>query len=149
MKTRILVASCATVLLSGFLCGCSSSDAEAESHFDRGVAHFDKGEYDAALAAWNQALAIKQDYAEAYVNMGIAYGKLGQYALALTACNKATAIKPNYAGAYCNRAVAYYFRREYDNAWADVKNCHRLGGQVPPGFLAELRKASGRATDGV
>ena len=46
--------------------------------------------------------------------------------------------------AYLNRAVAYYYRRDYDKAWADVKACRRLGGEVFPVFLGELRKASGR-----
>ena len=29
-------------------------------------------------------------------------------------------------------------------AWADVKACRKLGGEVDPDFLSKLRKASGR-----
>ena len=105
-----IVAACTAVVLSGFLGGCTSSDAEAKAHFDRGNAHFEKGEYDAAIAAWKEAVAVKPDYAEAYYK----------------------------------RALLYYFRPDYDKAWPDVKACRKYGGKVTPGFLAELRKDSGR-----
>ena len=76
--------------------------------------------------------------------MGFAYVKLGQYDEALAAYKKVIAIKPDYAEAYYGRAAAYYYRQEYDKAWAEVKAYQDLDGKVHPGFLAELRKASGR-----
>jgi tetratricopeptide (TPR) repeat protein len=76
--------------------------------------------------------------------MGNVYIRLGQYAEALTACEKAIAIEPDLPDVYRNRAVLYHSRGDYDKAWTDVKSCRKLGGQVHPGFLAALQKASGR-----
>ena len=107
-----IMAACAAVALSGFLCGCINGDTQgnAQAFFDRGTAHFEKREYADAIAAYTKAIAIKPDYADAYYK----------------------------------RALLYYFRLDYDKAWADVKTCRKLGGKVTPGFLAELRKDSGR-----
>jgi len=41
-------------------------------------------------------------------------------------------------------AALHFRQRDYEKAWADVKECQRLGLEVPPEFLAKLRKASGR-----
>ncbi len=76
--------------------------------------------------------------------MGAAYGGLERYTEAIAAFNKAVALKPDDAEAYHNRALAHYFRRDYAKAWADVKACRKLGGEIDPPFLADLRKASGR-----
>ena len=176
----VVVAECAIIVLSGFLCGCSSGDGEhdAVAHYNRGVDHLEEGRYTEAIQEFKEAVVIKPDYARAYYNMGVAYMKLKHYAEAVAACDKAIAIKPDfseaysnmgaaynelgqhtealaackravsidpdYADAYRNRAIAHYSRRDYDKAWADVKTCRKLGGDVHPEFLAELRKASGR-----
>ena len=121
-----------------------SGPESAQAHLDRGITHFEKGQYDAAIAAWNEAVAIKSDYADAYNNMGVAYDRLGQHTEAIAAYEKAIALRPDCAEAYGNRAIAHYSKRNYDKAWADVNACQRLGEEVHPEFLAELRKASGR-----
>jgi hypothetical protein len=46
--------------------------------------------------------------------------------------------------AYGNRGRAYYFKKEYDKSWDDIKKVQALGYQIPPEFLDDLRKASGR-----
>jgi len=46
--------------------------------------------------------------------------------------------------AYNGRGVAYYHKGEYDKAWEDVRKAQSFGYQVHPGFLEELREASGR-----
>ena len=43
-----------------------------------------------------------------------------------------------------SRGLAYYFKKEYDKSWDDIKKAQELGHQVPPKFLDNLRKASGR-----
>jgi len=48
--------------------------------------------------------------------------------------------------AYYNRGRTYYFKKdkEYDKSWNDIKKAQDLGYKVPPEFLDDLRKASGR-----
>ena len=64
------------------------------------------GRLDAAIAAYNSALAIKPDYAEAYNNMGAALRVQGKLEEAIEAYNKALAIKPDFAEAYYNMGIA-------------------------------------------
>jgi hypothetical protein len=40
--------------------------------------------------------------------------------------------------------MSYYYKKEYDKSWEDIKKAKDLGWRIPPEFLEELRKASGR-----
>jgi hypothetical protein len=55
---------------------------------------------------------------------------------------KPSKVTPNNAKNYNNRAISYFFRKDFKNAWQDVKKCQALGGQVNPEFLEQLKKAS-------
>ena len=68
----------------------------------------------------------------------------GQYDKAIADFNKALQINPMLAVAYGNRGRAHYFMKEYDKSWDDIKKAQDLGYQIPPEFLDDLRKASGR-----
>ena len=46
--------------------------------------------------------------------------------------------------AYFSRAVAYFYKKEYEEAWADVYRAQNLEYKVSPEFLKALRQASGR-----
>ena len=107
VRVAVIMAACAAVVLLGPVSGCDSGkkgekehsaktrpkqavahgkkvDAEgrAEAHFDRGVTHFEKGEYDAAVAACKKAIAIKPDYANAYHNRAVAHYSRRDYSAA-------------------------------------------------------------------
>jgi tetratricopeptide (TPR) repeat protein len=58
--------------------------------------------------------------------------------------NKSLEINPNDAEAYVGRGRAYYFGGEYDKSWEDIKRAQDLGHEIPPEFLEDLHKASGR-----
>jgi tetratricopeptide (TPR) repeat protein/SAM-dependent methyltransferase len=58
------------------------------------------GQHDRAVKAYNQAIAIKPDYAEAYFNIGITLHDRGQLEEAITAYSRAVAIRPDYAESY-------------------------------------------------
>ena len=62
-------------------------------------------DFDAAIEAYNKALAIKPDYAEAFYNMGVILQEQGKLEETVEAYNKALAIKPDYADAYNNMGL--------------------------------------------
>ena len=82
--------------------------------------------------------------AEAYYNRGNTYFSKGEYDRAILDYNKALEINPMDADAYNFRAATYYHKGEYGKAWEDVHKAQGLGYQVHPGFLEDLRQASGR-----
>lgn len=56
---------------------------------------------------YDQAIALKPDYATAYRNRGTAYLGKGEYYEAIWDYDEAIRLKLNYAGAKANRARAY------------------------------------------
>jgi tetratricopeptide (TPR) repeat protein len=91
----------------------------------------DKGEYDKALAALNQALRLLDPkdttrIAAAYSNRGLVWEGKGEYDKAMADYNQALAISPNYASAYNNRGGAWFNKGEYDKALADFNQALRL-----------------------
>jgi tetratricopeptide (TPR) repeat protein len=56
----------------------SEAGVPAEAHFLVGTALFQLQRYDDAVAAWEQAIAAKPDFAPVYNNLALAYWKTGQ-----------------------------------------------------------------------
>jgi CHAT domain-containing protein/tetratricopeptide (TPR) repeat protein len=71
-------------------------DLEAEAWFERGVQQAMAGDFEGAIASYNQALTIKPDYHKALYSRGLAQTKLGQYEPAIASWNEALAIKPDF-----------------------------------------------------
>ena len=103
-----------------------------------------RGEFDRAISDWNKALEINPELAEPYCCLGATWIKMAEFDRAISDCNKAIEINPKYVEAYKNRGVAYYFKEQYSKAWIDVFKVQSLGGQVSPGFIKSLCKASGK-----
>ena len=121
-----------------------NESGDAKFYFKRGVTSFEKGQYDQAISDFTKAIEIDPGYAKARNNRGIAYLGKGQYDQAASDFTKAIEIDPRYAGAYYNRGRVYYLKKEYDKSWNDINKVQELGSKIPPEFLDDLRKASGR-----
>jgi len=63
------------------------------------------GQLDTAVKRYEQALAIKPDYAEAHYNLGVTLKELGQLDTAIKHYKQALTINPDYAEAYNNLGV--------------------------------------------
>ena len=96
------------------------------------------------LAAGCATVQTELNNPAAYINRGVAYYSKGQYDQAISDYNKALEINPRYAEAYNNRGDAYLGKGQYDKSWEDVHKAQDLGYKIHPGFLKDLRKASGR-----
>jgi tetratricopeptide (TPR) repeat protein len=77
----------------------------AEEWFNSGYNKGESGDYQGAIADYNQAIKIKPDYAAAYNNRGNPKSNLGDYQGAIADYNQAIQIKPDYATAYYNRGL--------------------------------------------
>jgi tetratricopeptide (TPR) repeat protein len=119
-----------------------------EAYYNRGITRCKKGQHDEAISDFKKAFEINPNnsrYLEAYVNHEIAYYEdKGQYDQAISDYTKALEINPRDAKAYINRGRSFYLKREYDKSWEDFKKALDLGEKIPPQFLDDLRKASGR-----
>ena len=91
-----------------------------------------------AIAAYDQAIQLKPDYAGAYSNRGVAKSELGRHEDAIADYNQAIQLKPNYAEAYNNRGVAKNDLGRIDGARQDFEKARDLAREVKNNSLVAL-----------
>jgi len=95
-------------------------------YFNRGVAYFDKKDYDRAVVDFTQAIRLNPNDAFAYSYRGRAYAGKRDYDRAIADCTEAIRLDQNLATAYSGRGYAYERKRNYDRAIADLTQAIRL-----------------------
>ena len=103
-------------------------DGEVTAHIDRGLAHSQKGEYDAAIRDFTLAIKMKAD-PTAYFARGNAYGEKKEFDLALKDYSMTIALRPDIPGGYVNRGGIYLDRKQFGEALKDFVVAVRLGPQ--------------------
>lgn len=89
---------------------------DARIHFFMGNAYYASEQLDSAVAQYNIAVTLDENYAKAYVNMGITYDTMGQLGAARTAYVRAVEVNPEDVLAYCHLGFNYYSRGEHAKA---------------------------------
>ncbi len=83
----------------------ASADAAMEA-YEKGAACLEKKDYDAAIAAFTEAIRLNPTTAEAYCGRGQAYENKGEHNKAIADCTEAIRLNPKLARAYGNRGIA-------------------------------------------
>jgi tetratricopeptide (TPR) repeat protein len=81
---------------------------DAASWFKRANALREERQFGAALTAFDQAIALKPDYAEAHNGRGIVLAGLQRFEEAVAVFDRAIALKPDYTEAYNNRGLVLH-----------------------------------------
>ena len=100
----------------------SKSPKKIRPYNERGLAYFDKGEYDKALIDFTLAIGLNRDYADGYYNRGLVYQNKGINDQAILNYTEAIRINPKYLKAYINRGQAYNLNKEYEKAAIDFRH---------------------------
>ncbi len=98
----------------------------AEKYVESGVEHYSKGNYDRAIAEYDEAIRLYPKHATAYNNRALAYFSIGDYDRAIADCNEAIRLDPKLANAYYNRGAAYYGKGDDDRAIPEYDEAIRL-----------------------
>ena len=91
-----------------------------DAYLSRGNAKGERGQFQDAIADYDQALQLWPDDAFAYVIRGETKICLGQFQDAIADFNQALQLQPDDASAYVGRASAMTHLGQYDDASADL-----------------------------
>ncbi len=98
----------------------------AEEWFNLGKNKGQSGDYQRAIADYNQAIQIKPDYASAYNNRGNAKFRLGNYEGAITDYHQAIKIQPDASLPYYNRGLAKSNLGDYQGSITDFNQAIKI-----------------------
>ncbi len=119
MKRVAWWCSAAVALLTPVLVAADSLSA-AQKRFDRGYAAYCKGDYDAAISLWTEALRLDPRHVPALLQRGTAYLLLHDPDRSITDFSEAVRLRPVEAWVYLNRAAAFTDKRDYQRALDDI-----------------------------
>jgi tetratricopeptide (TPR) repeat protein len=97
----------------------------------RGSAYYDKGEYDIAIADFDDALKSGPPSGTIFHNRGNAFRAKGDYAKAVADYDQAIKLSPKEAYSYQNRGAAKQALGDLDGALADINEAIRLNPTLP------------------
>ena len=104
--------------------------SDHQVYINRGSAYFSKGDYDHALADFNQAVTLQPDRFDAYFNRASVYFATQDYDRALADINQTIKLQPHFALAYLKRGIVYYFKGDANRALADLNHAINLQPRV-------------------
>lgn len=98
----------------------------AKDSYQRGLACFDAGENDRAIALFSQAIRSDPDSSEAWHHRGWAYERKGNLDRAIDDYSEAIRLNSKDARFFNSRAFAYFTKRDYDTAITDYNRAAHL-----------------------
>lgn len=116
MKKTLLVLMVLLFPFSGF--AADPDAAEYQKRFYEGNAFLEKGEFDAAVAAYTKAIELNPKGYDALANRGEAFFQKGDFASAITDLTAALNLHPQES-IHLRRGDAYLAAKQYDLAVAD------------------------------
>ncbi len=108
-----------------------TADQSANTYIDRAHKEVEKGNYQAAIADYTEAIRLKPDDADTYNHRGIAYTNVMQSDKAISDFTEAIRLKADYAVSYGLRGIAYGYLHQYDKAISDYNRAIQLNPNQP------------------
>jgi protein O-mannosyl-transferase len=88
----------------------------ALAHNNLGLTLAQQGQYDAAIAHYQQALRLRPDFAYTYNNLGLALASQGQLEASIAHYTTALRLQPTYVNAHNNLGLAFISHGQFDDA---------------------------------
>lgn len=113
----------------------NDTDTSAVHLHEQAIASLAAGKIEEAIAACQQALQLRPDFAEACKTLGVAHQKRGDFQEALVWHLKALEIKPDFAEVYGNLGSWYAEQK----MWADALTTYQMALQFDPNLAGVCR----------
>ena len=113
--------------------------------FEQGQQHYQRGEWEQAIAAYQAAIEADPEHQSAYVNLGDAYYQANQLELAIQSYQQALELDENDADVIYNLGAAYFQQAlaggnvdeaALDKAIAQIERAIELNPQLPHPYYA-------------
>ncbi len=128
------IGSIAAILAAAF--GASTVQAAAvQRHLDAGTAYLSQGNYDQAIAEFNEGSKIDPTAPTSYIGRGLVYMYKSQFDQSLVNFDKAIQLDATIAVAYRDRGLVYYFEGIYDNALADMEKAIQIDSKAAQSYV--------------
>jgi tetratricopeptide (TPR) repeat protein len=95
-------------------------------HHNLGLAYYDRGRIDEAIAEYKLALKLRPDEADVHNNLGLAYYDQGRTDEAMDQYRMALELKPDLAKALNNLGNAYLRKAQYDKAFEQYREALKI-----------------------
>ncbi|HEX4138722.1 MAG TPA: tetratricopeptide repeat protein, partial [Candidatus Methylacidiphilales bacterium] len=105
--------------------GAPKEDLQA-GHAQAGLAAYDAGEWDAALAAFQRVRDLDSASVEGWFNCGLVYQKMGRLDEALASYQDALKIAPDNPKTWCNLSSVWFERGNPQESEKAARQCLRL-----------------------
>lgn len=112
-----------------------SKNPLAIDRYKQGEEEMEKGNYQAALNHFENAVTIDPKFAFCWDNMGICHRKLGNYEEAIAAYKQSLVYDPSGMTPLRNIAVVYEFQKKYSLAASSYKNLVKQYPDDPEGYF--------------
>jgi tetratricopeptide (TPR) repeat protein len=133
----MIVFFCAVLLLSG----CTTSKADdtnqkIQEHLIRGNAHFERSDFDQAIAEFTGAIELNPQLAIGYFNRGYAYSRQSDLISALSDMETAISLDPGLASAHWIKGRIYHLDGgKYEQALSSYTRAIDLDPLFPSAFF--------------
>jgi tetratricopeptide (TPR) repeat protein len=132
-------ADCSAAEPARIIRGCSTilsntkvpAKQRAVAHVNRGIAYYDRGELEKALADYSSAIRVDPKNAEAHHNRADVRLRMGDLENAISDYGQAIALNPNFSSAHNGRGNALRESGQIDRAIADYDQAIKLDPRSP------------------
>ncbi len=100
-------------------------------HFQRGLAFYDKNNYQKAIADFSEAIRLNPLDGSPYIGRGASYSVLQDFKKAIVDFDEALKLAPKQAFTHMQRGMAYHQTGDADRALADYTAAHELTPKDP------------------
>ena len=115
-----------------------------KSRNSEGLAHYERGQYDLAIADFDKAIESNPAYAAAYSNRGLSYLHKGEYDLAVGDLARAIELDPKNAVSHHNLGFAHNQKGKWDLAIPALSKALELDPQYARAYLDRALSSIGK-----
>jgi tetratricopeptide (TPR) repeat protein len=132
------IAACSRAIASGKF----RDKALAPLFNNRGYDYKAKGDYDRAIADYNEAIRLDSKNASAFNNRGTCYYAKGDHDRAISDYSEAIRLDPGDTVAFANRGLAYEWKGDREHAKADFDAALAMAPKYDDANLRRIERGS-------